>query len=212
MRYTDSSQDEVIITVEEGETLRDAVNAILQASIMLMKPLLVSRLPGWTQVPLSETIAKYIAEWDRTGQTRIEYYGLPCKTEVRTVGADALEFNAWLFNCDRGTPEPMLRLARDILSAKAGGYAGKKLDERLRLLGHERQLDESDWAVRLRVSKLVASNNLQDAVELLYAGPATVWGEMEMLTLHILFVTNDFTKFADDWADDPVTFRKNDAD
>lgn len=111
--------------------------------------------------------------------------GRQCKTTIDRLEEGHFTLKNQNYERDRGTPEPMLNRAKEILSGKQSSgfvstiymYKGENLTLRLKEYGFTRQNGESDWELRKRVFPDLYEKNPITALEFLMGQSLAEWNE-----------------------------------
>lgn len=214
------------IFVENGENEGPVLRAIVKASFELARPAGM----GWvhfddSQEMTDETAEQFINYAAYSGVTVIEMdyvEGRQCKTFVSRVADGHFTLANHSYERDRGTPEPMLDRANDILVGKQNVglastshmYKGESLTLRLAEYGFARHSNESDWDFRKRIFPDLFKMDSGRAMEFLQGASAAEWNEMDKM-LFLICVSenkgkpdhNALVKFAKGFAFDPIEMR-----
>lgn len=231
------------IYLDEGETEQQVLRAIVKASFELARPAGL----GWMHFNDSQQMADEIADQLITleGETAFKQFtkdglvpvpesgrtstvvamdyvqGRQCKTYIRREGNGHFTLGNRAYECDRGTPEPMLDKAKEILAGKqseglastAHMYKGESLNLRLQEYGFARKNGESDWDFRKRIfPDLFQKVPDGRALEFLFGSSAAEWNEMDKLLVLVLMEKgkpsyNELVKFAKGFGWDPSETR-----
>ena len=225
------------IYVDDGETEQQVLRAIVKASYELARPAGM----GWKQARLREQEEKEQEEgsapaelenkvadafiWLGRGGSIVvamDYvYGRQCTTILEKDG-DHFKLSNGDYEEHRGTPEPMLRRAAEILAGKKSTgptsstdmFKDQSLDLRLRQYGFIRQCGENDWDFRRRIFPDLYQLDPNRAMEFLYGSSAADWEDLDRRTA-VVFVDehehdatrDDLILFAKGFLEDPAKTR-----
>lgn len=212
------------IYVGEGETERQVLRAIAKASFELARPAGL----GWIHFDDKEEVMLNEAEMFISLPPRyndivvdMDYVqGRQCKTVIYKKGDGHFTLGNHLFERDRGTPEPMLDRAKEILAGKKSVgltftshmYEGESLTLRLKEYGFSRRSSENDWDFRKRVFPDLYQIDADRAMEFLMGRSAAEWNEMGNL-LYLALVRkgkpshDELIRFAKGFTTDPLQMR-----
>ena len=214
---------------ESSETEQQVLRAIVKASFELARPAGM----GWLHFNDSQQMTDEIADQciileprykgDKTVVGMDYAQGRQCKTYINRVEQGHFTLENRSYECDRGTPEPMLDRAKDIVAGKESTglastscvYKGESLTLRLKEYRFTRQNGENDWDFRKRVFPDLFKIDGDRAMEFLQGGSVAEWDEMDNM-LYLVFVSEDkgkldrnaLAKFAKGFAADPLEMRE----
>lgn len=205
------------IYLDEGETEQQVLRSIVKASFEMARPAGLGFLHFNDSQQITdedadqcivlegETMFKRFTKdglvpAPETGRTTtvvgMDYVqGRQCKTYIRREGNGHFTLANRAYECDRGTPEPMLDRAKELLAGKettgfastAHMYQGESLTLRLKEFGFARNNGESDWDFRKRVFPDLFPKDGDAAMEFLFGESAAEWGEMDKM-LYLIFL------------------------
>lgn len=217
------------IYVGDGETERQVLRAIAKASFELARPAGL----GWIHFNDKEVVMLNEAEMFISLPPRyndivvdMDYVqGRQCKTLLFKKGDGHFTLSNRLYERDRGTPEPMLDRAKEILAGKKSVgkksvglastshmYKDESLTIRLKEYGFTRRSGENDWNFRKRVFPDMYQKDPGRAMEFLMGESAAEWDEMGNL-LYLALVSkgkpshDELIRFAKGFAADPLQMR-----
>lgn len=226
MRY-EKQNGTTHLFVENSETERQVLRAIVKASFELARPAGMGWLHFNAEQPMSDENAdKFITltpryEGDKSVIGMDYVQGRQCKTYISKVGEGHFTLANHSYERDRGVPDPMLDRAKDIIAGKqstgiastSNMYKGESLTLRLKEYGFTRQNGESDWNFRKRVFPDLFEMDGDRAMEFLQGGSAAEWDEIDKF-LYLALVSkgkpnrHELVKFAKDFAADPLEMRE----
>jgi len=228
MRY-EKQNGTTHIYVENEETEQQVLRAIVKASFELARPVGIS----WTHFNDSQQMTDEIADQciileprykgDKTVVGMDYAQGRQCKTYINRVEQGHFTLENRSYECDRGTPEPMLDRAKDIVAGKESTglastscvYKGESLTLRLKEYRFTRQNGENDWDFRKRVFPDLFKMSRVRSMEFLLGGSAVEWDEMDKM-LYLAIVSenkgkpdrNALVKFTKGFDADPLEMRE----
>ena len=214
---------------ESSETEQQVLRAIVKASFELARPAGM----GWLHFNDSQQMTDEIADQciileprykgDKTVVGMDYAQGRQCKTYINRVEQGHFTLENRSYECDRGTPEPMLDRAKDIVAGKESTglastscvYKGESLTLRLKEYRFTRQNGENDWDFRKRVFPDLFKMSRVRSMEFLLGGSAVEWDEMDKM-LYLAIVSenkgkldrNALVKFAKGFVADPLEMRE----
>lgn len=182
------------IRLGEGENQKDVLRAIAVASFELARPAGMGRLHfdgGSTLRP--EEADRYIRVEEEGLSLSMDYVeGRQVKTYVRTEDDGSLAFDSWLFERDRGNPEPVFERAKEILQSEhpssalpaeltttKNQFQGNSLTLRLKELGYTRASEEIDEQFRRRVFPSLYRKDAILAGEYIFGKHEAEWNDSE---------------------------------
>lgn len=184
------------IRLGEGENQKDILRAIAVASFELARPAGSGRLHfdgGSTLRP--EEADRYIIK-ERAGPSLAMDYveGRQVKTYIYTQDDGSLVFNSWLFERDRGNPDPVFKRAKEILQSEypsaalpadlittQNQFKDDSLTKRLKELGYERNPSETDEQLRGRIFPSLYRKDVLLAGEYVFGKHEAEWDDSERL-------------------------------
>ncbi len=213
------------IHIEEGETERQILRVIVKASFELARAV----GPGWLHFNDSQGMTNKVADQfislpSDYGDTVVQMnyvQGRQCKTYIKKVDNNHFILINYAYERDRGTPEPMLDRAKEILGGKKSTglastsymYRGKNLTLRLKEYGYIRRNGESDWDFRKRIFPDFFQKSADRAMEFLMGASAAEWEKIEQILCLALVSKGEpshyeLVKFANGFAADPIQMRE----
>ena len=180
-----------IIRPTEGEDLRSLLQAIAVASFEQSRPVSM----GWYQFDAGTVITpeqadRFIQERDGKLALHMDYVeGRQVKTIIEQDDEGNLSFDAWLYEKDRGNPEPMFIRAEEILKGRSrismppeivstkNQFIGESLDLRVKKYGFKRLPGESDIDFRKRLFPELHKIDRTRAFEFIWGQYAPEWDE-----------------------------------
>lgn len=213
------------IYVEGGETEQQVLRSIVKASFELARPAGLGWLHFRDNQPMTDEDADHCINLppDHGGMViEMDYVqGRQCKTYIQKIDEGHFTLFNNSYERDRGTPEPMLDRANEIISGKDNigvastnyMYKGESLTLRLKEYGYTRKDGESDWDFRRRIFPDFYEQNAHSALEFLMGGSAAEWNEIDKV-LCLLLVRkgkpnhHELVKFAKGFSIDPQTNRE----
>lgn len=223
MRYEKIGED-YHIHLEEGETEQVVLRAFVKASFELARPAGLGWLYFEDETQMSDEDADQFINlppcWGDTVVDMDYVQGRQCKTFVSKVAEGHFKLDGWLYERDRGTPDPLFGRVTEILAGKPSQglvstshmYRGESLTLRLKEYGFTRNLGEGDWDFRKRVFPDLFLMDGDRAMEFLMGGSAAEWDEREKL-LYIDLASKgkptrqELIKFAKGFGADPLEMR-----
>lgn len=184
------------IRLGEGENQEDVLRAIAVASFELARPAGRGRLHfdgGSTLRP--EEADRYIRKVEKGLSLDMDYVeGRQVKTFVHTEGDGSLVFDSWLFEGDRGNPDPVFQRAKEILQSQhpsaalpaeltttQNQFREDSLTSRLKELGYERNPNETDEQFRGRIFPSLYRKDILLAGEYVFGKHEAEWNVLERL-------------------------------
>lgn len=184
------------IRLGEGENQKDILRAIAIASFELARPAGLGRLHfdgGSTLRP--EQADRYIRKEEKGLSLDMDYVeGRQVKTFVRSEGDGSLVFSSWLFERDRGNPDPVFQRAKEILQSEhpsaalpaelittQNQFRETSLTTRLKELGYERNPKETDEQFRGRIFPALYRRDVLLAGEYVFGKHEVEWDDSERL-------------------------------
>lgn len=214
------------IYVDDGETEQQVLRAIIKASFELARPAGM----GWlhftadSKIMTDEEADTFITSTPRYHDDKsaieMDYVqGRQCKTYINKVENGHFALSNHSYERDRGTPEPMLERAKEImvgeiitegLISTSHMYKGESLTLRMKEYGFSRKNGESDWDFRKRVFPDFFEKDGGRAMEFLLGSSAAEWNEIDKLLYLALMRKGelsrpDLIKFAKGFASDPLS-------
>lgn len=213
------------IYLEGDETEQQVLRAIVRASFELARPVGLGFIhfedgPPMTDedadqsINLSPDYGNLVVQMDYV-------QGRQCKTYIKKISDGHFTLSNNAYERDRGTPEPMLDKANEIISGKqtvgfdfsGPMYKGESLTLRLKEYGYTRTAGESDWDLRKRIFPDFYQQNPDPAMEFLMGGSVVEWGDTEKLLCLTLVSNgkpnhNELVKFAKGFHVDPLVMRE----
>lgn len=184
------------IRLGEGENQKDVLRAIAVASFELARPAGLGRRHfdgGSTLRP--EQTDRYIREKEKGLSLDMDYVeGRQVKTFIHTEGDGSLVFDSWLFERDRGNPDPVFKRAKEILQSEhpsaalpaeltttQNQFREDSLTSRLKELGYDRNPRETDEQFRGRIFPSLYRRDVLLAGEYVFGKHEAEWDDSERL-------------------------------
>lgn len=184
------------IRLGEGENQKDVLRAIAVASFEFARPAGLGRLhfDRGSTLRLEEADG-YIMEEKAGLSLAMDYVeGRQVKTYVHTQDDDSLVFDSWLFERDRGNPDPVFQRAKEILQSQhpsaalpaeltttQNQFREDSLTSRLKELGYERNPRETDEQFRGRIFPSLYRRDVLLAGEYIFGKHEAEWNDSERL-------------------------------
>ncbi len=182
------------ILLGEGENQKDVLRAIAVASFELARPAGLGRLHfdgGSTLRP--EDVDGYIKAEKEGLSLSMDYVeGRQVKTYIHPQDDGTLVFNSWLFEKDRGNPDPVFQRAKEILQSEhpstalpaeltttQNQFKDDSLTKRLKELGYERNPNETDEQFRGRIFPSLYRKDVLLAGEYVFGKHEAEWDASE---------------------------------
>lgn len=219
--YYDTTEGTTHIWCDEGESERDVLHAIANATFETAAAVGMGLFHYNPDTILPDEYLDRIINLDADRVLDMEYVeGRQVKTYLDRVEPGHFTLQNYSFERDRGTPDTMLNRAIEILGgAKMTGqqptmqmFEGENLDRRVKeRYGIERKAGETDWEFRKRVF-LDFYDEDQDALTFCLGGTIGDLDYMDSMLI-IINAENFGTRpgrqcFVDGFAGDPMVMRK----
>lgn len=219
-------EDSHYIIPSEQEDPRAILRAIAIASFELARPAGMGRLnfDGSSTFTLEQADQFIIDGKDGLCLDMDYIEGRQVKTFITTEPDGSLAFKSWLFERDRGNPEPMFERTREILESTHSSAAlpaeivstqhqfiGESLTLKLKELGYSRNAGESDEQFRKRVFPTLFSREVILAGEFVFGRHETDWTDSERTSYIELIGENPNVNLLQEFANKTIkeTFRES---